>query len=98
KVSAFFISDNVSRNEPNKDQEVRLNNTKITTTSDDASLIVADARKESSFAVTFAGNKVASWFNNGEFVAENAKFALKGKDSEAKAAENGWLAETKVAV
>lgn len=97
KVSAFFISDNVSRNEPNKDQEVRLNNTKITTTSDDASLIVADARKESSFAVTFAGNKVASWFNNGEFVAENAKFALKGKDSEAKAAENGWLAETKVA-
>ena len=98
KVSAFFISDDVSRNEPNKDQEVRLNNTKITTTSDDASLIVADARKESSFAVTFAGNKVASWFNNGEFVAENAKFTLKGKDSEAKAAENGWLAETKVAV
>ena len=97
KVSAFFISDNVSRNESNKDQEVRLNNTKITTTSDDASLIVADARKESSFAVTFAGNKVASWFNNGEFVAENAKFTLKGKDSEAKAAENGWLAETKVA-
>ena len=98
KVSAFFISDNVSRNEPNKDQEVRLNNTKITTTSDDASLIVADAKTENSFAVTFAGNKVASWFNNGEFVAENAKFTLKGKDSEAKAAENGWLAETKVAV
>lgn len=98
KVSAFFISDDVSRNESNKDQEVRLNNTKITTTSDDASLIVADAKTENSFAVTFAGNKVASWFNNGEFVAENAKFALKGKDSEAKAAENGWLAETKVAV
>lgn len=97
KVSAFFISDNVSRNELNKDQEVRLNNTKISTVSNDASLIVADARKESSFAVTFAGNKVASWFNNGEFVAENAKFTLKGKDSEAKAAENGWLAETKVA-
>ena len=92
------ISDKVSRNEPNKDQEVRLNNTKITTTSDDASLIVADAKTENSFAVTFAGNKVASWFNNGEFVAENAKFTLKGKDSEAKAAENGWLAETKVAV
>ena len=91
------ISDKVSRNEPNKDQEVRLNNTKITTTSNDASLIVADARKESSFAVTLAGNRVASWFNNGEFVAENAKFTLKGKDSEAKAAENGWLAETKVA-
>ena len=98
KVSAFFISDNVSRNEPNKDQEVRLNNTKITTTSDDASLIVADARKESSFAVTLAGDRVKNWFNNDEFVAENAKFALKGKDSEAKAAENGWLAETKVAV
>ena len=97
KVSAFFISDNVSRNESNKDQEVRLNNTKITTTSDDASLIVADAKTENSLAVRVAGNKVASWFNNGEFVAENAKFTLKGKDSEAKAAENGWLAETKVA-
>lgn len=91
------ISDKVSRNEPNKDQEVRLNNTKITTTSNDASLIVADARKESSFAVTLAGDRVKNWFNNDEFVAENAKFALKGKDSEAKAAENGWLAETKVA-
>ena len=98
KVRAFFISDDVSRNEPNKDQEVRLNNTKISTNSNDASLIVADARKESSFAVTFAGDKVKNWFNNGEFVAENAKFMLKGKDSEAKAAENGWLAETKVAV
>ena len=94
----FSFSDNVSRNEPNKDQEVRLNNTKITTTSNDASLIVADARKESSLAVTFAGDRVKNWFNNGEFVAENAKFTLKGKDSEAKAAENGWLAETKVAV
>ena len=97
RVSAYFLSSNVSRNEPNKDQEVRLNNTKITTTSSYASLIVADARKEDSLAVHFAGEKVASWFNNGEFVAENAKFTLKGKDSEAKAAKNGWLAETKVA-
>ena len=98
KVSVSIFSNSVSRNEPNKDQEVRLNNTKITTTSNDASLIVADARKESSFAVTLAGDRVKNWFNNGEFVAENAKFTLKGKDSEAKAAENGWLAETKVAV
>ena len=93
----YFLTVPVSRNEPNKDQEVRLNNTKISTNSNDASLIVADARKESSLAVTFAGDRVKNWFNNGEFVAENAKFALKGKDSEAKAAENGWLAETKVA-
>ena len=93
----YFLTVPVSRNEHNKDQEVRLNNTKITTTSDDASLIVADAKTENSLAVRVAGNKVASWFNNGEFVAENAKFTLKGKDSEAKAAENGWLAETKVA-
>ena len=98
EVSAFFISNDVSRNEPNKDQEVRLNNTKITTTSNDASLIVADAREvKSNLALTFAGDRVKNWFNTGEFVAENAKFALKGKDSEAKAAENGWLAETKVA-
>lgn len=97
EVSALFFSDKVSRNEPNKDQEVRLNNTKITTTSNDASLIVAEAKNVNSSAVSIAGPSVADKFNNGEFVAENAKFTLKGKDSEAKAAENGWLAETKVA-
>lgn len=93
----FPISDDVSRNEPNKDQEVRLNNTKISTTSENASLIVADAKNVTSLAVQVAGSKVASWFNNGEFVAENAKFLLKGAQSEAKAANKGWLAETKLA-
>lgn len=93
----FPISDDVSRNEPNKDQEVRLNNTKISTTSENASLIVADAKNVNSIAVSFAGGKVASWFNNGEFVAENAKFLLKGAQSEARAANKGWLAETKLA-
>ncbi|WP_304666482.1 autotransporter family protein [Neisseria bergeri] len=97
KVSYSFIRDSVSRNEPNKDQEVRLNNTKISTTSENASLIVADAKNVNSLAVQFAGSKVASWFNNGEFVAENAKFLLKGDQSEARAANKGWLAETKLA-
>lgn len=97
KVSYSFIRDSVSRNEPNKDQEVRLNNTKISTTSENASLIVADAKNVNSLAVQFAGNRVASWFNNGEFVAENAKFLLKGAQSEARAATKGWLAETKLA-
>ncbi|HFC8527579.1 TPA: autotransporter outer membrane beta-barrel domain-containing protein [Neisseria lactamica] len=93
----FPISDDVSRNEPNKDQEVRLNNTKISTTSENASLIVADAKNVTSLAVQVAGSKVASWFNTGEFVAENAKFLLKGDQSEARAANKGWLAETKLA-
>ncbi|HHK5577274.1 TPA: autotransporter outer membrane beta-barrel domain-containing protein [Neisseria cinerea] len=97
KVRYGFFSDNVSRNEPNKDQEVRLNNTKISTTSENASLIVADAKNVNSLAVSVAGNRVASWFNNGEFVAENAKFLLKGAQSEARAANKGWLAETKLA-
>lgn len=97
KVSYLFVRDSVSRNEPNKDQEVRLNNTKISTTSENASLIVADAKNVNSLAVSVAGSRVASWFNNGEFVAENAKFLLKGAQSEARAANKGWLAETKLA-
>lgn len=97
KVTYWIFSDNVSRNEPNKNQEVRLNNTKISTTSENASLIVADAKNVSSLAVQAAGSRVSSWFNNGEFVAENAKFLLKGEQSEARAANKGWLAETKLA-
>ena len=97
KVSYLFVRDSVSRNEPNKDQEVRLNNTKISTTSENASLIVADAKNVNSLAVQVAGSSVGSWFNNGEFVAENAKFLLKGEQSEARAANKGWLAETKLA-
>lgn len=93
----YFLTVPVSRNEPNKDQEVRLNNTKISTTSENASLVVANAENVNSPAVSIAGKRVANWFNNGEFVAENAKFLLKGAQSEAKAANKGWLAETKLA-
>lgn len=93
----YFLTVPVSRNEPNKDQEVRLNNTKISTNSENASLIVANAENVNSLAVSVAGNKVANWFNNGEFIAENAKFLLKGAQSEARAANKGWLAETKLA-
>lgn len=93
----YFLTVPVSRNEPNKDQEVRLNNTKISTNSENASLIVANAENVNSPAVSIAGKSVANWFNNGEFVAENAKFLLKGAQSEARAATKGWLAETKLA-
>lgn len=93
----LIITDLVSRNEPNKNQEVRLNNTKISTTSENASLIVANAENVNSLAVSVAGNKVANWFNNGDFFAQNAKFLLKGEQSEAKAATKGWLVETKLA-
>ncbi len=97
KVRLGPFGDSVYRNEPNKDQEVRLNNTKISTTSENASLIVADAKNVNSIAVSMAGASVSNWFNNGEFVAENAKFLLKGAQSEARAANKGWLAETKLA-
>ncbi|HFC6396381.1 TPA: autotransporter outer membrane beta-barrel domain-containing protein [Neisseria polysaccharea] len=97
KVRLGPFGDSVYRNEPNKDQEVRLNNTKISTTSENASLIVADAKYVNSIAVSMAGASVSNWFNNGEFVAENAKFLLKGAQSEARAANKGWLAETKLA-
>ncbi|WP_118865369.1 autotransporter outer membrane beta-barrel domain-containing protein [Haemophilus haemolyticus] len=93
----LIITDLVSRNEPNKDQEVRLNNTKISTTSENASLIVANAENVSSLAVQVAGSRVSSWFNNGDFFAQNAKFLLKGEQSEARAANKGWLVETKLA-
>ncbi len=93
----LFITVPVSRNEPNKNQEVRLNNTKISTTSENASLIVANAQNENSIATSIAGDLVKDKFNNGEFFAENAKFLLKGAQSEARAANKGWLAETKLA-
>ncbi|WP_114908897.1 autotransporter outer membrane beta-barrel domain-containing protein [Haemophilus haemolyticus] len=97
KVTYSIFSDTVYRNEPNKDQEVRLNNTKISTTSENASLIVADAKNVNSLAVNMKKEQVKNWFNNGEFFAENAKFLLKGAQSEARAANKGWLAETKLA-
>ena len=97
KATYSIFSDTVYRNEPNKDQEVRLNNTKISTTSENASLIVADAKNVNSLAVNMKKEQVKNWFNNGEFFAENAKFLLKGEQSEARAANKGWLAETKLA-
>ena len=96
-VSGLHVRDEVYRNEPNKDQEVRLNNTKISTISENASLIVAEAKYVNSNAVNYKKEEVKEFFNNGEFFAENAKFLLTGKQSEAIAAKKGWLVETKVA-
>lgn len=72
----FDTMDLLLRGEEYREQEVRLNNTKITTNSDNASLIVAQENLETA--------------KDGD-----AKFLLKGKDSEAKAAKNGWLVEAK---
>ncbi len=72
----FDTTDYIGRSEEYREQEVRLNNTKIETKSDSASLVVAQA------------NLAAA--KDGD-----AKFLLKGKDSEATAAKNGWLAEAK---
>ncbi|TCP94682.1 outer membrane autotransporter protein [Cricetibacter osteomyelitidis] len=90
----YIISDQVSRNENAVAQVVRLNNTIIDTTSETASLIKARAEMVSSIAVAFAGNKVAGWFNNGNFAATNAEFTLSGSQSKATAASKGWLVET----
>ena len=72
----FDTMDVLLRGEKYREQEVRLNNTKIKTVSDDASLIVAQENLEDA--------------KDGD-----AKFLLKGKESEAKAAKNGWLVEAK---
>lgn len=72
----FDTTDYIGRSEEYREQEVRLNNTKIETKSDSASLVVAQA------------NLAAA--KDGD-----AKFLLKGKDSKATAAKNGWLAEAK---
>ena len=72
----FDTMDVLLRGEKYREQEVRLNNTKIKTVSDDASLIVAQENLDDA--------------KDGD-----AKFLLKGKESEAKAAKNGWLVEAK---
>lgn len=96
-VSYWIISSDVYRNENGSKQVVKLKDTVIETSSETASLIKARAEKVSSLAVTFAGNRVKKWFNNGSFAAKESEFILKGNKSIATAATKGWLIETEAA-
>ena len=83
----------VSRNSNAENQEVKLKNTVIKTTSETATLIEVKAAdiKDSSFGMA---SRFTDQLNSGAFSVNNAKFELSGEKSVATAANNGWLIET----
>ncbi|MFZ7229343.1 autotransporter outer membrane beta-barrel domain-containing protein [Avibacterium avium] len=91
-AKAFIFNGTPSRNSENLDNLVELYNTKLSTISDESSLIQARGRNINDFIVSVAGDR-AKGFNNGNFAVKNAKFTLSGEKSEATAADKGWLVE-----
>lgn len=84
-----------SRNSNGENQVVQLTDTKLSTISENASLIKARAQTADSFMVNLAGLfgvNLNGRLNNGDFTTKG-KFVLSGKDSLATAAKNGWLFE-----
>ncbi|MFZ7135084.1 autotransporter outer membrane beta-barrel domain-containing protein [Avibacterium avium] len=84
-----------SRNSDNVDNVVKLHNTKLSTTADNASLILARGRSVNDTIVLGANflGVPTQGMNNGNFAVKNAKFTLSGEKSEATAADKGWLVE-----
>ncbi|MBN6711566.1 hypothetical protein JFL47_10085 [Haemophilus haemoglobinophilus] len=80
----------VAAGENGKNQSVLLKDAKLSTTSDTASLIKVETKE-----ISELGNSYYGGFNkyNGNFHVENATFNLKGSESLATAADNGWLIE-----
>lgn len=91
-AKALIFNGTPSRNSENLDNLVELHNTKLSTISDESSLIQARGRNINDFIVSVAGDS-AKGFNNGNFAVKNAKFTLSGEKSEATAADKGWLVE-----
>ena len=83
-----------TRNSHAENQSVKLHNTKLSTVSNDKSLILARAEiaKDNSFGQ--AGNFESSLNGGKGYASKNAVFELSGEKSEAIAANNGWLIET----
>lgn len=84
-----------SRNANGKDQVVKLTDTKLSTTSENATLVRARAQNANSFMVSMApifGVNLSGRLNNGSFTTSGA-FTLSGEKSLATAAKNGWLFE-----
>ncbi|WP_415635742.1 hypothetical protein, partial [Pseudostreptobacillus hongkongensis] len=83
-----------TRNSNAENQSVKLHNTKLSTVSNDKSLILAKAEiaKDNSFG---QASNFESSLNGGKgYASKNAVFELSGEKSEAIAANNGWLIET----
>ena len=82
----------VSRNSNGEQQEVKLKNTVIKTTSETAPLIQVKAAKvsDNSFGHSSA---FTNQLNFGNFAITDSKFELSGEKSKAIAAKNGWLIE-----
>ena len=83
-----------TRNSNAENQSVKLHNTKLSTVSNDKSLILAKAEiaKDNSFGQ--AGNFEPSLNGGKGYASKNAVFELSGEKSVATAANNGWLIET----
>ena len=83
-----------TRNSDAENQSVKLKNTKLSTISNDKSLILARAEKAKDDSLGQA-SKFESSLNGGKgYASKNAVFELSGEKSEAIAANNGWLIET----
>ncbi|MGQ0287225.1 autotransporter outer membrane beta-barrel domain-containing protein [Pasteurellaceae bacterium 22721_9_1] len=81
-----------SRNENGIDQSVILNNTKLQTNSENASLVKVKAEQVRDESFGYA-SKFSSQLNSGSFNVQNATFTLTGDKSLATAADKGWLIE-----
>ncbi len=83
-----------TRNSNAENQSVKLYNTKLSTVSNDKSLILvkAEIAKDNSFG---QASNFESSLNGGKgYASKNAVFELSGEKSEAIATNNGWLIET----
>ena len=83
---------NVSRNSNAENQEVKLKNTVIKTSSETATLIEVKADKVSDNSYGHS-SAFTNQLNFGNFAVTNSKFELSGEKSVATAAKNGWLIE-----
>lgn len=109
-VNVTFLGDNkelLTRGSDNENSVVTLTNTKLSTTSEEDDLILANARfKEEGniyalaksaegFGVHGVRGKIDGFFQTGAFNVKNAKFNLTGELSEATAAKKGWAIRAK---
>ena len=109
-VNVTFLGDNkemLTRGSDNENGVVNLTNTKVSTTSEEDDLILANARFKSEgevyalaksaegFGVRGVRGRIDGFFQTGAFNVKNAKFNLTGELSEATAAKKGWAIRAK---
>ncbi|MDO4431536.1 MAG: ESPR-type extended signal peptide-containing protein, partial [Lonepinella koalarum] len=94
-LGAHDVALSPSRNSNGQNQQVKLTDTVLSTTSDTASLIKARAQSNNSFEVTMAGLfgvNLTGKLNTGSFTT-SGEFILSGEQSLATAARGGYLFE-----